>query len=63
MRMLRQTLHMEVMSKAASRRDGQDVDGCSASSTSSITSSIRKYRELHGRTYHNFNTETTSEYW
>ncbi|KAH8648895.1 methyltransferase family protein [Tricladium varicosporioides] len=37
--------------------------GDDASSTSSIASSIRKYRELHGRTYHNFNTETTSEYW
>lgn len=33
----------------------------SASSTASIASSIRKYREFHGRTYHNFNTETTSE--
>jgi len=34
-----------------------------ASSTASIASSIRKYRELHGRTYHNFNTESSSEYW
>ncbi|CZR58303.1 related to methyltransferase [Phialocephala subalpina] len=34
-----------------------------ASSTASIASSIRNYREFHGRTYHNFNTETTSEYW
>jgi hypothetical protein len=34
-----------------------------ASTTSSIASSIRKYRELHGRTYHNFNTESSSEYW
>jgi len=43
--------------------NGQDVDDPSASSTSSIASSIRKYRELHGRTYHNFNTESSSEYW
>ncbi|RYO55623.1 hypothetical protein AA0113_g8709 [Alternaria arborescens] len=33
-----------------------------ASTTSSIASSIRRYRNLHGRTYHNFNTESSSEY-
>ncbi|RYN65472.1 hypothetical protein AA0117_g12136 [Alternaria alternata] len=33
------------------------------STTSSIASSIRKYRSLHGRTYHNFHTESSSEYW
>lgn len=63
MRMLRQTLRTEVMSKGHPLWNGQDVDDCSASSTASIASSIRKYREFHGRTYHNFNTETTSEYW
>ncbi|KAH7370253.1 hypothetical protein BKA65DRAFT_487995 [Rhexocercosporidium sp. MPI-PUGE-AT-0058] len=36
--------------------------GDESSSTVSIASNIQQYREYHGRTFHNFNTETTSEY-
>jgi hypothetical protein len=61
--MLTQTRRMGMMGKATPFAERQDVDGQSASSTASIASSIRKYRELHGRTYHNFNTETSAEYW
>ncbi|KAG4433708.1 hypothetical protein IFR05_010817 [Cadophora sp. M221] len=43
--------------------DHNDYDsafGDGASSTDSISSSIRQYREVHGRTYHNFGN---TEYW
>ncbi|KEZ44914.1 hypothetical protein SAPIO_CDS2265 [Scedosporium apiospermum] len=47
--------------------EGADDDGDSllggsvASSTTSLSASILEFRKIHGRTFHNFNTDT--EYW
>jgi len=38
-----------------------DMMAISASSTTSLSASILEFRKIHGRTFHNFNTDT--EYW
>ncbi|KXX73128.1 Phosphoethanolamine N-methyltransferase 3 [Madurella mycetomatis] len=48
--------------RSASETQGHpNWSGARASSTTSLSESIMKYRKIHGRTFHNFNTET--EYW
>ncbi|CRK37333.1 Secondary metabolism regulator LAE1 like protein [Verticillium longisporum] len=48
---------------AAHERDDQTDDGFEdgLSSTASVTDSVLEYRKIHGRTFHNFKSDT--EYW
>jgi ubiquinone/menaquinone biosynthesis C-methylase UbiE len=45
----------------SSSNNSDDDDGSFASSTESLSESVLEYRKLHGRTFHNYRSDT--EYW